>query len=115
MFFAGSPQPGPTSMNDVVCQITGGSRFISLFYGKLCPRSHSLEYTNAGHNPPLLIRAGSDPIQLDKGGPVLGVLPGAHFETGNIDLRSGDVVILYTDGAVEAENPLGEQYSARRL
>jgi hypothetical protein len=44
------------SFNKVVCQITGGNRFISLFYGKLCLRSHSLEYTNAGHNPPLLIR-----------------------------------------------------------
>jgi sigma-B regulation protein RsbU (phosphoserine phosphatase) len=47
--------------NNVVCQVTSGLRFISLFYGKLCPQSGSLEYTNAGHNPPLLIRAGTDP------------------------------------------------------
>ena len=101
--------------NNVVCQITGGHRFISLFYGKLSPQSHSLEYTNAGHNPPLVIRAGTDPSPLDKGGPVLGVLPNAHYENEKITLRQGDVLVLYTDGAVEAENPAGEQYSAERL
>src|SRR2546425_12795846 len=57
------------AFNNVVCQITGGHRFISMFYGKLCPQSCSLEYTNAGHNPPLLIRAGLDPSPLDKGDP----------------------------------------------
>ena len=103
------------AFNNVVCQITGGHRFISMFYGKLCPQSWSLEYTNAGHNPPLLIRAGIDPSPLDKGGPVLGLLPDSEYESARIDLRQGDVLILYTDGAVEAENPAGEQYSAERL
>lgn len=103
------------SFNKVVCQITGGNRFISLFYGKLCPQSRSLEYTNAGHNPPLLIRADLDRIPLDKGGPVLGMLASSEYESDKIDLRSGDVLVLYTDGAVEAENSAGEQYSAQRL
>ena len=103
------------AFNNVVCQITGGHRFISMFYGKLCPQAWSLEYTNAGHNPPLLIRAGMDPIPLDKGGPVLGLLPDSEYESARIDLRQGDVLILYTDGAVEAENSAGEQYSAERL
>ena len=103
------------SFNKVVCQITGGNRFISLFYGKLCLRSHSLEYTNAGHNPPLLIRDGLSPMALDKGGPLLGLLPGADYETGRVDLHIGDVLVLYTDGVVEAENPEGEEYSAQRL
>jgi sigma-B regulation protein RsbU (phosphoserine phosphatase) len=55
------------TFNNVVCQITSGHRFISLFYGRLCPQSSSLEYTNAGHNAPLLIRADTDPHPLDKG------------------------------------------------
>jgi serine phosphatase RsbU (regulator of sigma subunit) len=101
--------------NNVVCQVTSGLRFISLFYGKLYPQSGSLEYTNAGHNPPLLIRAGTDPSPLDKGGPVLGVLPDSKYESAKISLRQRDVLVLYTDGAVEAENPAGEQYSAERL
>jgi serine phosphatase RsbU (regulator of sigma subunit) len=103
------------TFNNVVCQITSGHRFISMFYGKLYPQSQSLEYTNAGHNPPLVIRAGTDPSPLDKGGPVLGVLPNSHYESGKISLCQGDVLVLYTDGAVEAENPAGEQYSAERL
>ena len=103
------------TFNNVVCQVTGGHRFISLFYGKLCAQSRSLEYTNAGHNPPLLLRAGTDPNPLDKGGPVLGVLPNSDYESDKIDLRHGDVLVLYTDGAVEAENSAGEQYSATRL
>ena len=103
------------TFNNVVCQITGGHRFISLFYGKLSTQSHSLEYTNAGHNPPLVIRAGTDPSPLDKGGPVLGVLPNSLYESEKITLRQGDILVLYTDGAVEAENPAGEQYSAERL
>ncbi len=103
------------TFNNVVCEITGGHRFISLFYGKLYPQSQSLEYTNAGHNPPLVIRAGTDPSPLDKGGPVLGVLPTSHYESEKITLRQGDILVLYTDGAVEAENPAGEQYSTERL
>jgi sigma-B regulation protein RsbU (phosphoserine phosphatase) len=103
------------TFNNVVCQITSGRRFISLFYGKLCPQSQSFEYTNAGHNPPLVIRAGTDPSPLAKGGPVLGVLPDSKYESERISLRQGDVLVLYTDGAVEAENPAGEQYSAERL
>jgi sigma-B regulation protein RsbU (phosphoserine phosphatase) len=103
------------TFNNVVHQITGGRRFISLFYGKLCARSRSLEYTNAGHNPPLLVRAGADPNPLDRGGPVLGVLPNSKYESDRIALNRGDVLALYTDGIVEAESPAGEQYSTTRL
>jgi serine phosphatase RsbU (regulator of sigma subunit) len=46
---------------------------------------------------------------------VLGVLPGSEYDSEKIDLRAGDVLVLYTDGTVEAENPAGEQYSATRL
>lgn len=110
-----SPRDLLRSFNQVVCQITGGSRFISLFYGKLCPQSRTLEYTNAGHNPPLLIRGSLDPMPLDKGGPVLGLLSGADYESDKTELHPGDVLVLYTDGTVEAENPGGEEYSAQRL
>ena len=101
--------------NNVVHQITSGDRFISLFYGKLRPTTRSLEYTNAGHNPPLVIRDGRDPIPLDKGGPVLGMLPGSEYESEEITLQTGDVLVLFTDGVVEAQNPAGEEYSVKRL
>jgi len=103
------------TFNNVVHQITGGRRFISLFYGKLCHHSQSLQYTNAGHNPPLLIRATEDPIQLAEGGPVLGILPNADYRNDTVSLRKGDVLVFFTDGVVEAENAEGEEYSASRL
>jgi hypothetical protein len=53
------------------------------------------------------------PVLLE--GPVLGVLPNSRYESAKISLRQGDVLVLYTDGAVEAENPAGQQYSAERL
>lgn len=46
---------------------------------------------------------------------MLGVLPNSHYESEKITLRQGDILVLYTDGAVEAENSAGEQYSAERL
>src|SRR6266581_2369429 len=53
--------------------------------------------------------------KVDKGGPVLGVLLDADYERAKIDLHRGEVLVLYTDGVVEAENPAGEQYSTQRL
>jgi serine phosphatase RsbU (regulator of sigma subunit) len=74
-----------------------------------------LEYTNAGHNPPLVIRGSRDPIPLDKGGPVLGMIQGSRYESDQIDLQTGDVLVLFTDGVIEADNPDGEEYTAKRL
>ena len=103
------------TFNNVVHQVTGGRRFISLFYGKLCHESQTLQYTNAGHNPPLLIRPGKDSIQLAEGGPVLGVLPNADYRSDTVSLHEGDVLVFFTDGVVETENAEGEEYSANRL
>lgn len=103
------------AFNDVVCQVTHGKRFISLFYGKLSPASRKFEYTNAGHNPPLLVRKGCPSRLLSSGGPVLGVIPHAEYEHDIVELIQGDLLILYTDGLVEAENPQGEAYSVQRL
>lgn len=103
------------TFNNVVHQVTGGRRFISLFYGKLCHHSQTVKYTNAGHNPPLLVRAAEDPIELTEGGPVLGVLPNSDYKSSTVSLRGGDVLVLFTDGVVEAENAEGEEYSASRL
>jgi serine phosphatase RsbU (regulator of sigma subunit) len=103
------------TFNNVVHQVTGGRRFISLFYGKLCHHSRTLQYSNAGHNPPLLIRPTEDSIQLAEGGPVLGILPNADYKTDTISLRRGDVLVFFTDGVVETENAAGEEYSVSRL
>jgi sigma-B regulation protein RsbU (phosphoserine phosphatase) len=103
------------TFNNVVHQVTGGRRFISLFYGKLCHHSQTLQYTNGGHNPPLLIRPAKDSIQLAEGGPVLGILPNADYSSDTVSLHEGDVLVFFTDGVVETENAEGEEYSVSRL
>lgn len=103
------------AFNNVVLQVTQGKRFISLFYGKLCHSTKTLQYTNAGHNPPLLIRRGKAPFRLQQGGPVLGIIPNAEYDMETVALETGDILVLYTDGVVEAENEAGEQYSLERL
>lgn len=103
------------AFNNVVHRITGGRRFISLFYGKLCHHTQTLQYTNAGHNPPLLIRATEDLIPLAEGGPVLGILPDADYRTNAVSLRKGDVLVFFTDGVAEAQNAKGDEYSESRL
>jgi sigma-B regulation protein RsbU (phosphoserine phosphatase) len=77
-------------------------RFVSLAYAVLDGPRRSLAYVNAGHPPPFLLRADGSVRRLDQGGPVLGLLPDAHYETTVAGLAPGDRLVLYTDGVVEA-------------
>ena len=77
-------------------------RFVSLVYAVLDQPRGALAYANAGHPPPLLLRADGSVLRLDQGGPVLGLLPDARYETASAALRRGDRLVLYTDGVVEA-------------
>lgn len=73
-------------------------------------------YTNAGHNPPLLVRAGGEVELLDTGGPALARLFGDQpFSDGEVDLRAGDRVIIFTDGLTEASDESGEPFGDDRL
>jgi len=106
-------------LNDLLLTHTEGSRFVSLFWGCFDRAGGTLWYVNAGHLPPLLIRAadGSSGTvdKLETGGPVLGLLPGSRFEEGRIAVSAGDVLVLYSDGLTEAESPKGEEYGEIRL
>jgi sigma-B regulation protein RsbU (phosphoserine phosphatase) len=74
-----------------------------------------LVYTNAGHNPPLLVRGDGDVIRLEAGGPVLGVVQDAAFEQGELELSAEDRLLLFTDGASEAANAEQEEFGEDRL
>ncbi len=73
-----------------------------LFYGVLDLDSGKLTYVNAGHNPPLLVKREGESQWLEKGGLIMGLSAGAEYEHGTVELESGDVLILYTDGLTEA-------------
>ena len=89
--------------------------YITLFVGLLSPPQRELQYVNAGHNPQFLLRAGGGIERLDSTGLPIGLLPGRGFDVRNVAVEPGDLLFLYTDGAVEAPNEAGEFFDADRL
>jgi len=77
--------------------------------------SHRLRYTNAGHNPGLLLRHDGETERLPATGIPLGILPGAEYGLEERTLDVGDTLVLYTDGITEACDPDGEEYGLERL
>jgi hypothetical protein len=105
-------------LNLLLCEKASLSRYASMFWCYYEPLTRRLGYVNAGHHPPLLVGErghGIEITRLDAGGPVLGLLPAARYEQARCDVRPGDVLVLYSDGLIEATNPAGEEYGESRL
>lgn len=94
---------------------TDPEKFATLLYGLLDSKSRTFTYVNAGHNYPLYLNQKGQFQELITGGPLLGMLPEAIYEEGQIHLQQEDILIIYSDGVTEAENELGELYGERRL
>jgi serine phosphatase RsbU (regulator of sigma subunit) len=88
---------------------------VTAFLGFLDGASGRLDYVNAGHNPPLLMRKDGSHELLEKGGTILGILPATRYEQGQAWLERGELVALYTDGVSEGTNVAGEQWGEARL
>src|SRR5262249_38168889 len=92
---------------------------ITFFYAEFDEPRSTLRYTNAGHNPPLVLRNGRKDGErvrrLDVGGMVLGIFCDLEFEEEEIQLESGDALVAFTDGVIEAGNPFGEEFGEDRL
>lgn len=101
-------------LDDIIHQSTLTSRFVSMFYGELSP-SGAFIYVNAGHPPPYYLPGSGRPEPLTEGGSVLGPIPDATYDRGFVELEPGDLVVLYTDGVVEAENAAGKPFGSERL
>ena len=93
---------------------TEASEFVTLFYGVLDSRARRLTYCDAGHEPPILIRGGQI-SRLVAGGPLLGVYDEAEYHYEAVELKSGDVVTVFSDGACDATNFKGERFGRERL
>jgi serine phosphatase RsbU (regulator of sigma subunit) len=105
-----------TNLNKSFYELTDTERYATLFYGRLDPVSGILEYTNAGHLAPMLLRGTTGEIEwLEAGGTVIGLFPAAEYERGQIQLKPGDTLVLYTDGVTEAANSVGEEWTRERL
>lgn len=91
-------------------------RFITLFLAKIDIDSGTLHYCNAGHNPPLWWQAASRSIKwLEPTGPAIGLVHEPKYAAKTLQLNPGDLLLLYTDGLIEARNPDGEEFGDHRL
>lgn len=104
-----------TRLNDLIYRNTNFDKFITFFYSEFDLINRTLTYVNAGHNPPLLYHDDGSFELLDKGGLIIGMLPGVIYETGMIALRAGDLLVAITDGVTEARSINDEMYDDFRL
>ncbi len=103
-------------LNDYACaQNPRGHRFTTAFVAELEPATRQLAYVNAGHNWPVLRHVSGAVERLETGGIPLGITPGARYECGNITLAPQDLLLIFTDGVVEAENDREEEYGEHRM
>jgi len=101
-------------LNQQIYDFTSANKFASFFYAVYDDTHSTLTYCNAGHNPPLFF-SGDSFRRLSTGGTVVGIFPDAEFEQEAIPLRSGDILVAYTDGIIESVNEYGEEFGEQRL
>jgi sigma-B regulation protein RsbU (phosphoserine phosphatase) len=104
-----------TSVNRLLCRNMASGRFVTFCYVRLDAASRKLTYANAGHNPPLLVRASGRVDMLAPTGTVLGVFAESAYEQGEFDVAAGDRLVLYTDGITEGRDASGEEFGEERL
>lgn len=101
-------------MNRLIYEASAVNRYATFFFGIFDPAASRVDYVNAGHNPPVLLRKSAggsfNSLRLDCGGPVIGLLPEATYEQGSIVLHPGDLLVAFTDGISEAMNPTEEEW-----
>jgi len=94
---------------------TPPEKFATAFLAVLETATGLLRYTNAGHNPSVIVRAGGEVEALGPTGIPLGLLPGARYRAAETTLAPGDLLVLYTDGISEAADPDDEEYGLERI
>jgi len=118
--------PGPDRLSDRISRLnrdlfarTPIDRFITFVWAIYDPENSTLEYLNAGHPAPILLRPNESgpPLieRLDLGGPLLGAFITSRYSQSELQLRSGDLLVFYSDGLDEAENRNGEMYGEERV
>lgn len=116
-----------TSLNRLLFASTSSSSYVTLFYAAYEESSGRLNFVNAGHNPPFVLHADPETgemahpqnsngvMKLESGGPMLGLFQDCPVQENSFQLRSGDFLFAYTDGAIDAVNMAGEEFGEDRL
>jgi len=102
-------------LNKSIHHTVRGERFITLVLIAIDRETGALRYVNAGHNPPCLVHASGETEMLSVGGLLLGMFPEATYESATLELKSGDVLVLYSDGVTEARNDADDEFGEERL
>jgi serine phosphatase RsbU (regulator of sigma subunit) len=115
-----APEPPDRALSRLNGQLVGTlpqGWFVTACYAVLDPASGRLEYSLAGHDPPLVVRAADGPAErlASHGGLPLGLSPHAAYESGSTMLGRGDTLVLHTDGVTEAMSPTQELFGDERL
>ncbi len=109
----GDPAVVVARLNRSLAATCPRNRFVTFFFSIIDASSGDIAFCNAGHNPPLLVRADGRIERLEGGGPVLGILPAMTYERQQCHMDPGDLLVLYSDGVTEAANPAGEEFEDR--
>jgi sigma-B regulation protein RsbU (phosphoserine phosphatase) len=113
------PEVAAARLNQLLLAKSSGERYASLFWCAYEPASGVLRYLNAGHPPPIWVRRTADaPCRIERfteGGPVLGVLASATYDVPSVGAGDGDLLVLFSDGIVEAVNRRDEPFGEDRL
>jgi serine phosphatase RsbU (regulator of sigma subunit) len=102
-------------LNAQICRHSPGSRFITLFYAVYTPSTGALTYVNAGQTPPLLRHADGGFERLMGTGVALGMFEGSEFGSVDTRLEPGEMLVMYSDGITEAEDPQGHPFDEAGL
>ena len=103
------------AINNLMASEGRQRKFMSMFVAMLDRRHRGLHYINAGHVPPVVVRANGETESLREGGMVIGVIPGQSYARGFLRLEKGDVFLACTDGITEAMDRAGDEYGLERL
>lgn len=95
-------------LNQHVYRSTQPEKYATLFVAYYNAATNLLRYSTGGQLPPLVLRADGSVVRLDRGGTVVGLLDGVHYEEGSLNLTPGDLLIAYSDGVTEPENEFGD-------
>ena len=112
-----SPAKVVRTANEACCEDAGErGTFVTTFYGVLRPGARTLRYVNAGHNPPLLLRASTGTFEtLEPTGPALGLVCDAAFSEAEVAIEPGDLLVLYTDGVIDAIDGADTEFGEARF
>src|SRR5207253_490053 len=110
-----APHISMAKVNYLLWESIERNQFVTAFYGVLDASNKTLAYTNAGHNPPLILDKDGNARFTERGGLPLGMFRDTRYYEYYVSIESGQVIVLYTDGVTEALNPEGVEYGRERL